>query len=104
LSEIIGAIMEAMRKSWTDERLDDLSLRVENGFAQVDSRFAEVDARFDKLEDQVDTRFEAIGEGLKQMDTRFDKLEGRFDKLQHTLVQVSLTMLGGVLVALLVGH
>jgi flagellar biosynthesis/type III secretory pathway protein FliH len=75
LSEIIGVITEAMRKSWTDERLDDLSVRVETGFAQVDTRFAEVDARFDKL-------------------------EGRFDRLQHTLVQVSLTMLGSVLVAL----
>jgi hypothetical protein len=35
------------------------------------------------------------------VDARFDKLEGRFDRLQHTLVQVSLTMLGSVLVVAL---
>jgi hypothetical protein len=95
LSEIIGGIMEAMRKSWTDERLDDLSLRVDTGFDQVD-------ARFDKLEDKIDFRFEVVDERLKQSATHFEMLEGRFDRLQHTLVQVSLTMLGGVLVALFV--
>jgi hypothetical protein len=59
LSEIIGAIMEAMRKSWTDERLDDLSVRVETGFAQVDLRFAKVDARFA----EVDARFDSSKTG-----------------------------------------
>jgi tetrahydromethanopterin S-methyltransferase subunit G len=89
--------MEAMRKSWTDERLDDLSLR-------VDTRFSEVDARFDRLEGKLDFGFEVVDKHLKQVDARFDKLEGRFDRLQHTLVQASLTMLGSVLIALFFGH
>ena len=77
--------MEAMRKSWTDERLDDLSGRMDGGFERGRPGLA---SRRSK----------------KRSTRRFDKLEGRFDRLQHTLVQVSLTMLGGVLVALFVGH
>lgn len=82
--------MEAMRKSWTDERLDDLSRRVDVGFEEVAGQFQKVDERFGRLEGKVDARF--------------DKLNGRFDKLQHTLVQVSLTMLGSVLIALFFGQ
>jgi hypothetical protein len=39
-----------MRKSWTDERLDDLSSRVDNGFARVDAELRAVNARFDALQ------------------------------------------------------
>lgn len=57
--------MEAMREAWTDERLDDLSNRMDRDFARVDDRFDKVDARFDRLEDRIE-RFEA------RMTTRFD--------------------------------
>jgi tetrahydromethanopterin S-methyltransferase subunit G len=43
-------MMEAMRQSWSDDRLDHLNRRVEEGFAQVDQRFEQVDQRFDQLE------------------------------------------------------
>lgn len=42
--------MEAMaRDSWTDERLDDLSDRMDRDFARVD-------ARFDRFETEVERR------------------------------------------------
>jgi len=59
--------MESMREAWTDERLDDLSDRMDRDFARVDVRFDKVDARFDRLEDRIE-RFEA------RMTTRFDWL------------------------------
>ena len=31
--------MQTMREKWTDERLDDLSERVTDGFRRVDERF-----------------------------------------------------------------
>jgi hypothetical protein len=63
--------MEAMRQAWTDERLDDLNRRVENGFNRVDAdirelrsemneRFNHVDARFERLEERIDARFDAM--------------------------------------------
>jgi hypothetical protein len=42
--------MEAMRQSWTDERLDDLSKRVEAGFSRVDADLRGLNARFDALQ------------------------------------------------------
>jgi hypothetical protein len=45
--------MEAMRQSWTDERLDDLSQRMDEGFRRVDADVrelrTEMNARFDNL-------------------------------------------------------
>lgn len=34
--------MEAMREKWTDERLDDLSARVSEGFQRVDADLREI--------------------------------------------------------------
>ncbi|HEX3733996.1 MAG TPA: hypothetical protein VHU86_02460 [Solirubrobacterales bacterium] len=46
--------MQTMRESWTDERLDDLSSRMSDGFRRVDedirSLRGEVNARFDSLQ------------------------------------------------------
>ena len=45
--------MEAMRSTWTDERLDDLNLRVDRGFDRVDRRFEQVDARFAEIDGRL---------------------------------------------------
>jgi len=37
------------RTAWPDPRIDDLSKKVDTGFAKVDERFDKVDERFDKL-------------------------------------------------------
>jgi hypothetical protein len=42
--------MESMRQSWTDERLDDLNTRVDDGFRRVDADLRELNARFDALQ------------------------------------------------------
>lgn len=43
-----------MREAWTDERLDDMSLRMENGFKRVDVEFhemrREMNSRFDSMQ------------------------------------------------------
>jgi hypothetical protein len=69
--------MATMREAWTDERLDDLNAKVDNGFARMDGRF-----------DRIEDRFE-------HMEERFD---ARFDSLQRTLVQG-----GAVVIAALIG-
>lgn len=42
--------METMRQSWTDERLDDLNNRVDNGFRRVGADLRALNARFDALQ------------------------------------------------------
>lgn len=48
--------MQAMRESWTDERLDDFRGEVNRRFDEVDRRFDVVDRRFD----EVHHRFERV--------------------------------------------
>jgi hypothetical protein len=43
-------IMDAMRNSWTDERLDDVNRGMENGFNRIDAELRAVHARIDALQ------------------------------------------------------
>jgi hypothetical protein len=82
--------MEAMRQSWTDERLDDFRGETARRFDAVDKRFDAVDKRFET----VDRRFDAVEQ---KMDAGFERLDCRIDALQRTLLQLG----GGIIVALL---
>lgn len=97
------------REAWTDERLDDLANRVDEGFresredlrafrlevksdfgslrSEMDRRFDKVDARFDKLETSTDARFERI--------------DARFDSLHRVLIAGMLTFIGGLVLTIL---
>jgi hypothetical protein len=53
-----------MREAWTDERLDDLANRVDNGFREVRAEMArqkDVDARFDALMRMMQIGFTIVG-------------------------------------------
>lgn len=69
-----------MRKTWTDERLDDFA-------AHTDRRFDAVDRRFDALEQRFD-----------RVDERFDQIDARFEAMQRLMVQS-----GSIIIAALIG-
>lgn len=50
--------MEAKRTKWNDDRLDELSRRVDDGFKEMREGFARIDekfdGRFDRLNDRLD--------------------------------------------------
>jgi DNA-binding ferritin-like protein (Dps family) len=76
--------MEAMRQSWTDDRLDALN-------EKVDRRFDQVDRHFDRIErDDREFRLE-----MKELPVEMNE---RFDSMQRTMLQI-----GGVVVAALLG-
>lgn len=103
--------MEAMRQSWSDDRLDHLNYRVEEGFrlgneksdrveTSVSDRRAEMNHRFDRSDDHVDLIDIRIRES-------FDRLEDRFDRLQQGIMVVGgglvcslIATLGGLFVSL----
>jgi hypothetical protein len=58
--------MEGRRTNWNDDRLDELSRRVDDGFKEMREGFARIDAKFDRV------------------DGRFDRLSDRLDKLIFT--------------------
>jgi hypothetical protein len=76
--------MEAMRNSWTDDRLDDFA-------GQVWRRFDEVDRRFDRLEDKIDARFDKIDARFERIDERF---EGLHFMMHRTMIQLSYVLAG----------
>jgi tetrahydromethanopterin S-methyltransferase subunit G len=80
--------MEALKErddvsSWNDDRLDELSGRVDAGFAKVDARFEKVDARFDK----VDARFEKVDQ----------KIDEKFERLYHVLIAGMVVIVGALI-------
>jgi septal ring factor EnvC (AmiA/AmiB activator) len=77
--------MEAMRQSWSDDRLDVLNRRVGEGFDLVDRKFELVDRRFA----QVDQRFAQLDQRLDQIDDRLGRVEGRLDKLDGGIDRIN---------------
>ena len=82
--------MEAMRKSWTDERLDHFTGSVDRRFDVVDRRFDEVDRRIDELDHRVDKRFDKV-------DHELHRINDRLDGLSKAMVFGTLTLSGSML-------
>lgn len=75
--------MEAMRESWSDERLDDLNQQVNELGRRVDNGFNSLRA---------------------EMNARFDQQDARFDSNQRLMIQLwagtMFTLLAGVVTLL----
>ena len=67
--------MPAVREAWTDERLDDLSNRVDRGFDRTDRDIRDLRA---------------------EMDARFVAVDARFDAMQRTMILGFLTVIASV--------
>ncbi len=118
------ASMEAMREAWTDDRLDDLANRMDQGFDRVDRDVRELRAEtrvgFERVDreiadvraemkagfDRVDGEFHQV---RSEMKAGFDRVEARsevrFDAIHHALHGLQRTMLqigGGLIGTLLV--
>jgi len=91
--------MEAMRQSWSDDRLDDLNKRVDSGFTRVDARFAQMeermDARFARFEAKFDSKIDTAATELRQqMQADTHQLNSRFDAMQQTFIRVGGGLIG----------
>jgi hypothetical protein len=75
------------REAWTDERLDDLSARMDKGFDEVKGEVSEVKAEVHELR--------------KEMNSRFISMDARFDALQRTMVLGVVGMSASIVGALL---
>jgi hypothetical protein len=76
--------METMRSTWTDERLDDLTARMDKGFDRVDTDVRELRA-------EMNARFERV-------DSRFERVDARFDSMQRMMLGMLATIVAGFLV------
>jgi hypothetical protein len=65
---------EGKVENWNDDRLDELSRRMDNGFMEIRTEMREGFAR-------VDARF-------AQMDAKFDRVDAKFNKLFIAILTV----------------
>ena len=59
--------MEAVRKKWTDERLDDMNVRMNEGFNRLDEDIREVRSEIVGVRGEMNSRFEATQRLIVQM-------------------------------------
>jgi chromosome segregation ATPase len=102
---VYGGKMEAMRDTWTDDRMDDLVKRLDAGFAQTHEDIAELRAdnkelrqEMGALESRHQTEMGRLAsrqelhaeihslrsemlQRFDKVDARFDKIDARFDKI-----------------------
>jgi predicted nuclease with TOPRIM domain len=72
--------MEAMRESWTDDRLDELNGKVDALRIEMRTEFASVRGEMKAGFDKIDERFERIDKRFERIDERFEKAEIRSDE------------------------
>jgi hypothetical protein len=83
--------VERARATWTDERLDDLARRMDDGFKRVDEDIRSLRVELSGGVDSLEAR----------MDSGFDALNSRFDAMQRTMIQVGGGMTAAILATLL---
>ena len=87
MEALLGREEEQM-ENWNDDRLDELSRRVEAGFEktatkeEMNLRFDEVDRRFD----EVTGRFGEVGKRFDKVEMQLLHINDRLDRLNQTLL------------------
>jgi uncharacterized protein Yka (UPF0111/DUF47 family) len=97
--------MEAMRQSWSDDRLDDLQLEMRNGFARLETQIQQhaqqVEKQIELMEKRMDQRFEQVDQRLERVETRLDRVEERvefgFGRLDGRIDKLGMAMFASMM-------
>jgi uncharacterized protein YjbJ (UPF0337 family) len=98
--------MEAMRESWTDDRMDDLNGKVDALHLEMRTEFkavrGEMKEEFGAVRDEMKEEFHAV---RGEMRVGFDKVEERFQSMDQRLLDIYRMMFGfcGLMLAALIG-
>jgi uncharacterized coiled-coil DUF342 family protein len=75
------------RERWTDERLDELNKKVDDGFARVENDIrelrSEMKSEIGGLRSELKSEMKSQGDGLRN---EMRELNARFDSLNRTLI------------------
>jgi hypothetical protein len=74
--------MQSARATWTDERLDDLSVRVDRGFEKVDQDIRQLRTEMRSGDEALLTEMSA---GFREVNARFREMDARFADLERTI-------------------
>jgi uncharacterized protein YjbJ (UPF0337 family) len=100
--------MNAVRESWTDERLDDFRGEVKEGFGRADKRFDRVDGQIKDFRREMRNEFGSVrgetkgefvsmrgemGEGFKAVAESFEKMNARFDSMYRAMIGLAVAII-----------
>jgi flagellar capping protein FliD len=91
--------MEAMRESWTDQRLDEFAADTGRRFDGIDRRLGKIEGRLDGVDTRLDMMEQSMSEGFSRLDADMRELRTQAAAFQRTFLQVS----GGAFVTFVVG-
>lgn len=82
--------MEAMREAWTDDRMDDLNRKVDEGFKRVGNDIRALRGEMNGLRGEMN--------GLRtEMNDRLLSLEARFDAMRNTQILLFVGIITGLI-------
>lgn len=88
------------REKWTDERLDELNKKVDDGFADVRDEmragFTRVDGEIKGLRREMDARFDKVDSRFDKVDARFEAINARFEALTQELFRGAVAIIVAV--------
>ncbi|HEX6152079.1 MAG TPA: hypothetical protein VFZ19_01020 [Solirubrobacterales bacterium] len=75
--------MEDRVDSWNDDRFDELSRRMDDGFKEMREGFARIDQRFVGVAQEMKEGFEKVAtrESVTEVSSRLERFETRLDRL-----------------------
>jgi len=82
---------EADVESWNDERLDELSRRVDAGFEKAATK-----VELTAVKDEMKLRFGEVGKRFDQVDNRFNKIDAQLLHIHDRLDRMNNTLLIGL--------
>jgi hypothetical protein len=85
---MLMAVIPMPREKWTDERLDDLNKKVDDGFARAEGvreLHAKVKSQGESLRREIKDQGESLPSEMtahfERLDSRFETVHARFDKM-----------------------
>ena len=86
--------METMRQSWTDDRMDDLSRKVDRVDDDVRALRLETRTEFKAVRAEMKEGFDKVDERFDKVDARFEKMDERFQAMDARLIAMYRMMFG----------
>lgn len=89
---------EGVVENWNDERMDELSRRMDKGFEEMATKVElgalknEMNLRFDRVDERFDEfsgRFGEVGKRFDEVNGRFGEVSNRFDKIDGQLMHIN---------------
>lgn len=88
------------RETWTDERLDDLTKHMDEGFREVRAEMRQQREEIGKVKGEVGEVREELGKLRAEVNGLGKRMDERFDSLNRTL-QMAFSLIGLVLAGLM---